>query len=198
MTSSSFEEKLAAIHRGLSAAGLPHAFGGAVALAFCTADPRGTVDVDVNVFVPVARSGEVIDALPDGVTVDDASRAQLVDRGQVRLWYRDTAVDLFLSYHRFHDQAAARVRRVPFAGTTIEVLDCSDLLVFKALFDRTKDWADIEAMADVGSVDLAFALRWLGELLGTESAQYRQLQAIARGARGSDAWARRALGGATS
>lgn len=34
--------KIVRIHRSLSAAGLPHAFGGAFALAFCSAEPRAT------------------------------------------------------------------------------------------------------------------------------------------------------------
>jgi hypothetical protein len=187
--------KLLAVHRSLEAADHPHAFGGAIALAFCTSEARATVDLDVNVFVPVSRATEVFDVLPDGIAIDGHARARTDERGQVRLWWDDNAIDLFFSYHAFHDQASARARRVPFEGVMIPVLDCTDLLVFKALFDRTKDWADIEAMADVGSVDFALALRWVGELLGTESPQYRQLAAIGTGRRSRDAQAfRRALG----
>ncbi len=46
-------EKIIAIHEHLAAAGLPHAFGGALALAWCTGRARGTIDIDVNVFVDV-------------------------------------------------------------------------------------------------------------------------------------------------
>ncbi len=45
-------ERVAALHAALRGAGIPHAFGGALALAFCTAEPRGTQDIDVNVFLP--------------------------------------------------------------------------------------------------------------------------------------------------
>lgn len=190
-----FASKLIAVHHSLAASDHPYAFGGAIALAFCTSEPRGTVDIDVNVFVPVARISDVFGVLPDGIRVDDRARKQAGERGQVRLWWDDTAVDLFFSYHPFHDQASVRTRSVPFEGVMIPVLDCTDLLVLKTLFDRTKDWADIEAMADVGAVDFVLALRWVGELLGSESPQFRQLTAIHAGRRSRDAQAfRRALG----
>ncbi len=67
-------QRLLEIHDALSDAGLPHAFGGAIALAYCTQEPRGTRDLDVNVFIDPARAGEVFAALPDAVTVTDAER----------------------------------------------------------------------------------------------------------------------------
>ena len=52
----------------------------------------------------------------------------------------------YLNVLPFHDEVAAGVRYVPFMDRTIPVLDCGALAGFKAMFDRTKDWADIEAM----------------------------------------------------
>ena len=46
---------------------MAHAFGGALALAWCTERARGTIDIDVNVFVDVSRTAEVLSALPDGI-----------------------------------------------------------------------------------------------------------------------------------
>lgn len=43
-----------------------------------------------------------------------------------------------------------------------------DLAVFKALFDRTKDWADIEAMIETNAVDLQFVGERLSGLLGDD------------------------------
>jgi hypothetical protein len=48
----SFVDFVLEIHRMLARADMPHAFAGALALAY-VADPRGTVDIDVNVFSPV-------------------------------------------------------------------------------------------------------------------------------------------------
>ncbi len=59
--------RLIEIDDALSGAGLAHAFGGAIALAFCTEEPRGTRDLDVNVFVAPELAGQVLAALPAGV-----------------------------------------------------------------------------------------------------------------------------------
>ena len=50
-------ERLVTLHQALDAAGVPHAFGGAIALAYCTEDPRGTNDIDCNVCVPASDPG---------------------------------------------------------------------------------------------------------------------------------------------
>jgi hypothetical protein len=159
-------KRLHAIHDALSGADLPHAFGGAIALAYCTEEPRGTRDLDVNVFVAPSRAVEVLAALPAGAAVAAADIETARSDGQVRIWWEDTPIDVFLDVHRFHDEAAAGVRQVPFAGREIPVLDCTTLVVFKALFDRTKDWADIEAMADAGAADLGEAREWVVRMLG--------------------------------
>ena len=41
-------EKVLALAEAFARAGVPHAFGGVIALAYCTEDPRGTRNVDVN------------------------------------------------------------------------------------------------------------------------------------------------------
>ena len=40
-------DKIVAVHDALERAGLAHACGGALALAWCTERPRGTSDIDV-------------------------------------------------------------------------------------------------------------------------------------------------------
>ncbi|MEA2826015.1 MAG: hypothetical protein QOG43_454 [Actinomycetota bacterium] len=54
-------ELILAVHRQLDEAGVGHAFGGALALAY-VAEPRGTVDVDVNVFLPPDSLDRVVAA----------------------------------------------------------------------------------------------------------------------------------------
>ena len=56
-------DKLFAIHDALTARSLPHAFGGAIALAYCVEEPRGTRDLDVNIFCDAADAGEVLGRL---------------------------------------------------------------------------------------------------------------------------------------
>ena len=163
-------DRLLAIDGRLRSAGIPHAFGGAIALAYCTEEPRATRDIDVNVFVDVPDVQRVLAALPAGVVHDDDDVATILRDGQARLWWEDTPLDLFFDVHDFHRQAPLNVRRVPFgaAGDSIPVLGCEDLTVFKAMFNRTKDWADIEAIVEAGAIDGPKTLGWVALLLGAD------------------------------
>lgn len=76
--------KVVAIHHALEQAGLAHAIGGALALAY-HGEPRATVDIDAKVFVPPTDSAKVGEILhPLGVDLDGPTAAER-DR-QVRLW----------------------------------------------------------------------------------------------------------------
>lgn len=174
----SLPEKVVAIHERLSAARVPHAIGGALALAYY-AEPRATVDVDINVFVSTERWPEVRDALaPLGIDVDLEVDA-LERNGQARLWWDRNPVDLFFSYDPFHDEMKRRARRVPFAGTTIPILAPEHLAVCKAMFDRTKDWLDIEQILVATSpLDLAEIESWLGRMTGEDDPRMQKLREI--------------------
>jgi hypothetical protein len=49
-------EKIVAIERAHRRANIPPAFGGTLALAWCTQRARGTIDLDVNVFTSIDRT----------------------------------------------------------------------------------------------------------------------------------------------
>jgi hypothetical protein len=168
-------EKMLAIHDGLSRAGVDHAFGGALALAWCTQQARGTIDVDVNVFVGPDRTDDALAALPDGIVATDSDRALLVRDGQARLWWGSTPVDVFLNTTAFHERVAGRVRWEPFAGALLPFLACEDVAVFKAFFNRTKDWADLEAMQEAGTLDVAAVVGVLATLLGHDDSRIARL-----------------------
>ena len=65
------------------------------------------------------------------------------------------------AYDPFHFHAAERVRPVPFVDTIL-VLAPEDLLVCKVVFNRRKDWIDIEQMLllTAGALDLEDVRRW--------------------------------------
>jgi hypothetical protein len=162
-------EKILAVSAALEAADIPHAFGGVLALAYCTEDPRGTRDIDVNAFAPVEDAARVLGALPPEVRVPKGTAEVIAQDGQVRLWWDDTPVDLFLDYAPLHAQAARGCRVVPFAGRQITVLGPVELVLFKALFDRPKDWVDIAAVVEAGAVkDPRRVRRGLVELVGAD------------------------------
>lgn len=167
-----------AVDDALERARLPHAFGGALALAFATKDPRGTADVDVNVFVSVDDAPRVLASLPDATSWTAADLTLLQRDGQVRVFIDDVPLDLFLSTDAFHDDVARRVRDVPFAGRTIRVLDPDHLAVFKVFFNRTKDWADMEAMVAAASLHAEVVVGWVEELLGADDERTVRLRRV--------------------
>ena len=177
--SASLPEKVLLIEDGFRHRRIPHAFGGAIALAYY-ATPRATIDIDVNVFVHVDRADEVLGLLVElGATPLRApNRAQLERDEQVRVHWDTTPVDLFFSYDALHDSCLERRQRMPFGnGDSIHVLAAEDLLVFKTLFDRDKDWRDIAelayAMAD--ELDAAYAKSWLERIVGDQDPRYQRL-----------------------
>ncbi len=171
-------DKLFAIHDALKSESLPHAFGGAIALAYCVEEPRGTRDLDVNIFCDAADAGRVLEALPEGVKVgaDDVQRVQR--DGQARLFWDGVPIDVFLNNLPLHEEVATAIVWVPLEGRQAPVLDCTSLILFKSFFDRTKDWGDIEAMAMATPEDIEFAAAKLAELVGEEDPAYKRLAAV--------------------
>jgi hypothetical protein len=171
-------DKIGLLHDALSAASLDHAFGGALALAWCTEQARGTIDIDLNVFVEVASVDAVLAGLPSTVRYESSDRDVLLRDGQVGLWWDTTPIDIFLNTTPFHESAMERVRVEPFAGRQIPFLGCSDLAVFKAFFNRTKDWADIEAMIAIESLDIDRVLGVLVRYLGADDERVARLRSL--------------------
>ncbi len=120
-------QKIVEVHRHLSAADLPHAFGGALALAWCTERARGTIDIDINVFVDVDASERVFAALPEGVKATRGDEKILRKEGQVRVWWQKTPLDLFLNTTAYHREVAGRIRWERFGGETIPFIACVDM-----------------------------------------------------------------------
>lgn len=176
MNAVSLPDKVIAITRALK--DIPHAFGGALALAYY-AEPRATADIDLNVFVPIDRVEDVMTPLERlGVKPDDG-RALIRRDGQARVFWDRTPVDLFFAYDPFHDAAAKAARTVPFADTEIKVLSPEHLTVCKVVFNRAKDWVDIDAMLDHNTtMPVAEVLRWVGRLVGDDDPRYDRIAAL--------------------
>jgi hypothetical protein len=173
-------ERLVALHKALAARRIGHAFGGAIALAYWTQDPRGTVDIDVNVFLPATKADRVLRALPRGVAQPEEAAETIARDGQIRLWWDEVPVDIFFEYVPIHVDAARNRRRVPFAGTRIPVLGPAELAVFKVMFDRTQDWADIEAMLAAGTLDVEAVRAELATLLDRGDERFARLDEAVR------------------
>lgn len=102
--------------------------------------------------------------------------------GQARVLWDETPLDLFFDYAPIHEEAARNARRVPFSGAEIPVLGPTELAVFKAMFDRTRDWADIEAMLAAGSLDPAAVRAALAGLVEPDDPRWDRLSAAERAA----------------
>lgn len=175
--------KMLRLHEALAGAGIPHAFGGALALTWCIEEPRATMDIDVNIFIDAERFADGLEALPDGVTWTPKDEATLGRDGQARLTWGRHPVDVFFNTTEFHDRAAARIRWETFEGEQIPFLDCNDLTIFKVFFNRPKDWLDLQYMLDVGSVDLPQVLGTLVEYLGPDDQRVARLREMSLGPR---------------
>ncbi|MFT4008408.1 MAG: hypothetical protein QM655_00030 [Nocardioidaceae bacterium] len=173
--------RLLDVHHHLDAAGIDHAVGGAIALGFHVREPRTTNDIDLNVSVPAAEGSRLFAALPAELVIPADARSRLAREGWVRLRYADPEIplDLFTPQHpTFHALITARAE--PFDGLDgLKILTATDVVILKALFNRSKDWPDIESLLEAGTADLDEAVAWLGEILGPGSPEEQRLRALA-------------------
>lgn len=172
-------EKILAIDEVLKKARVAHAFGGALALAYY-AEPRATIDIDVNVFIAAEQFQKVAKALePLGVDIS-VDEAALERDGQCRLRWDRTPIDLFFSYAELHAAMREATRKVQFAGSTISILSPDHLAVCKAFFDRPKDWIDIEQMLLVAEgIHREEIEKWLIQITGEKSQNLTRFRALA-------------------
>jgi len=177
VTGLTLPDRVVALDRALTT--VPHAFGGALALAYY-AEPRATIDIDVNVFVSPDRYAEVaapLVALGVHADADDAASA-VARHGQARVMWDLTPIDLFFAYDAFHLAAAEARRTVPFAASTIPILAPEHVVVCKAVFNRPKDWVDIDAILESGvALDAAEVLRWVGRIARDTDPRYERIAA---------------------
>jgi hypothetical protein len=168
--------KIAAAHEMLDSIRVPHQFGGAVALAWYRS-PRATTDIDLNVTVAPEDAEPVLGALAHlGVTVSRPARVAIERDGQARLDWGGSYLDLFFATLDLHREMARRSREVSFGPIHIPILAPEHLIVCKAVFDRPKDWVDIEEMVGWGTeIDAAEVLHWIDEILGAGAVQRARL-----------------------
>jgi len=144
--------------------GQEYALGGAIALAYW-AQPRGTLDVDVTLFLPKDKPSEVVWLLQDiGCEISaSAAVSSLREHSFCRAELDGYRVDVFVPMTPFYEQARLRRKRVVLGQRTALVWDAETLTVFKMMFFRRKDLADVEAI--LREQKAAFARTWVREHL---------------------------------
>ncbi len=147
--------------------GLKRSYGGAMAYNYY-GPPRLTQDVDVLVLIPDVKAPALVEELSAAGClhgdVDPAPielRPVLQDlRSKAHLavfLYRGVRVEVFVPWHPFHHRVMERSLEKEFGGRRILIHSPEDLVVFKKIFNRSKDLMDIKAilMAQKGRLDLA-------------------------------------------
>lgn len=129
----------------LESRGHEYAVGDAIALGYW-AVPRGTVDVDLTLYLPPERPSECIWLLHDMGCEFFAAEAteSLREHGFCSVRYAGMRLDVFLPIVPFYEAARTRRKRLELAGQPIVIWDAESLAVFKMMFFRRKDLADVE------------------------------------------------------
>lgn len=124
-----------------------YAIGGALALAY-SSQPRATLDIDVTLFISqdeMQQAVEILEACPCDFHTSDLLQG-FTEHGFAQVQYQGIRVDVFLPLNDFYTAAEERRLRVNMAGREVYVWDAATLCVFKLMFFRLKDLADIEAI----------------------------------------------------
>jgi hypothetical protein len=169
-------EAARAIADALESAGIPYAIGGALALGVAGV-PRGTKDVDINLFVDEAGLRRAIDAVRSlGIDVDpdDALARAQRDGMFVGLW-DGMRIDVFVPSIPFSDEAGHTIVTVTVDDWTGRFLSPEAIAVFKLLFFRLKDRSDLERLVAVRGPDLdrAYVRKWIVEMMGNDDPRVR-------------------------
>jgi hypothetical protein len=169
-------DKVVALHRALAGARLPHAFAGAIALAYY-GEPKATDEIELEVFAEADRWPLVRVALaPLGIDVA-ADVAALERDGQVSLRWDRNPVHLTFAADHFHAEMRRAARRAPFAGRAIPILAPEHLAACLAIFDRPEDWIAIEqTIVATDPLDLPEVEAWVEELAGEDDQRLRRLR----------------------
>ncbi len=147
-----------------------YALGGAIALGYWGA-PRGTVDVDLTLYLPPDQPSDCVRLLQEiGCDLSATqSLESLCEDGFCRVSYAGVRVDVFLPIVPFYEAARARRKRVELGNKPIVIWDAETLTVFKMMFFRRKDLADVEQIlrAQGAQFDRAWVGEQLAEMYGT-------------------------------
>ncbi len=162
----------------LEAAGVPYALGGALALGIW-AEPRGTLDVDVTTFLSPEEIDRVLSPLASlGASLDRAAaQSAWRERGMFQTRIDGLRVDVFCPDIALYQTARDRRRRIEFLGAPAWFWSPEDLLLFKMLYFREKDRADILRLLEIqrGRLDAVYVWNWLDQIFDDEEPRTRWL-----------------------
>lgn len=155
----------------LERAKLPYAFGGAIAYS-AWAEPRATRDIDLNLWAGASEMDRAFLVLEEaGVSLNrEAATREIKERGMFFGMHGEYRVDVFVPSVPFYEEALNRRVRVRLAERETWVISPEALAVFKMLFYRPKDLADVGRLLEIQgkTFDRGFVRKWLVEMLGED------------------------------
>lgn len=137
-------EAASRVAAALDERGISYAIGGALALGYWGM-PRGTLDVDLTLFMPTDDPRAVVAVLRDiGCDIDEsAALPTLGEHGFCSATIAGVRVDVFLPIVDFYTVARGRRRAVNLEGVPVMIWDAETLVIFKLMFFRDRDLVDI-------------------------------------------------------
>lgn len=148
-------EKVTALAARFTTAGLPHAFGGALALAAHTG-PRPVARIQLHFFVEPREAEPVLARLAVlGVAMERGEVLERIAiRRRVELGWGATPVVLDFGTDGLHELARPRVRRVPFDSRWIYVLSAEDLVLASALSEASDAREELGELLTAAGLEL--------------------------------------------
>jgi predicted nucleotidyltransferase len=170
---------LVSVHAVLVESGVEHALCGGIAANLYRTEMRTTTDVDLYVLCSAPQAVTLARAFEErGWTAHPAWRkAELLRLERVDL----PRVDLLIAATEFERQAVRRAIPTIIAGRRIHVLKPEDLIVFKLVAGRFRDYEAVAAIVNTNptSLDRGFIRRALAEI-GMEDRWERALEGAER------------------
>jgi hypothetical protein len=121
------------------------------------------LDVDVTLFLSsdeISACEKLLEDIGCEFPADQAAR-KLSEHGYCQVEFGSGRVDVFFPLIPFYEEARKRRRTVEFGDQPVLVWDAETLCVFKMMFFRLKDLADVEAILRIQGDRLD--REWVGE-----------------------------------
>lgn len=156
-------DALRAVHEVLVSSQIPHALCGGLAANLFREEVRATSDVDVAIAVTSARTIALVKVLEKkGWKVEPYWR-----KGeQLRLTRDDLPrVDCVIATTDYEESAIARAVTATIGDDAIPVLTAEDLIVFKLMAGRARDYEAVAAIINTMGkrLDIDFVKGWLDQ-----------------------------------
>ncbi|MHB8878152.1 MAG: hypothetical protein ACYC8T_31025 [Myxococcaceae bacterium] len=160
---------------------IEYAIGGAIALGL-HGFARATRDVDINVFVEPPLVPRLLALLDQaGLRVEAGALERATIEGWFTAWDGAVRLDLFIPSIDFSWEARRMRQRLSFLGEDLWFLSAESLCVFKLLFFRTKDLADLEQLVLTSdSLDRSAVRAAVVSMMGEGDERVRAWDAIVR------------------